>query len=83
MDLATKINMHFEYEKCPLTLVIPSSPVFYGGYATLREKPVSHTILRECLDRSQCRPAAAEGAKLSKMRRGNALLAGNGVSDPF
>ena len=31
--------------------------------------------------RSPCHPAAAEGAKLSKMRRGNALLAVIGVPD--
>ena len=46
-----------------------------------KERTVIYQSLHEVLGRPQCHPAAAEGAKLSRMRRGNALLAVNGVSD--
>ena len=47
------------------------------------EKTLCHApfLAYGILGRSPCHPAAAEGAKLSRMRRGNALLAVNGVPD--
>ena len=46
-----------------------------------KKRSVIYPSLHGVLERSQCHAAAAEGAKLSKMRRGNALLADIGVSD--
>ena len=56
-------------------------PYLLQRLTNAERKRMSHTIHHEILERLQCHPAAAEGAKLSKMRRGNALLADIGVSD--
>ena len=49
-------------------------------YAVMKRYVIFQS-LHDFLEHSQCHSAAAEGAKLSRMRRGNALLAVNGVSD--
>ena len=50
---------------------------------TLKKKTQCHIpIVERSAGRSQCHPAAAEGAKLSRMRRGKRFsFADNGVSD--
>ena len=46
-----------------------------------KKRYVIYPFLHGVIQSWQCHPAAAEGAKLSRMRRGNALLAVNGVPD--